>query len=418
MQANGTARRFRLAYVVSHPIQYQAGLLRLLAARADIDLLVLFCSDFSAREYRDAGFGAEVRWDVPLMDGYRSVVLPRFRETSRPGPTRPIAHGFFRHLSRGIDGRSFDAVWVHGYSTVNALHAMLAAKALGLPVLLRAESWLQDRNRSRTKLLGKRAFFGLLRWMVDAVLPIGTHNAEYWAHYFGDRFPSFLVPYAVDNSYFASRSAAATASRLQLQQELGITPGRPVILFASKLQERKHCDHLLEAYLQLRSQCTGDATPYLLIVGDGEMRPALEQKAKESGLGGIVFAGFRNQSELPRFFELSTVFVLPSRHEAWGLITNEAMACGMPVIVTTDAGCAPDLVRTGKNGFAYPTGDVVALREALVETLEPKQAEAMGLRSREIIASWSYAEDVEGLRSALRYVTRSHDSPPTLAGAL
>lgn len=397
-------RKFRLAYVVSHPIQYQAGLLRLIAAQPDIDLVVLFCSDFSAKNYKDVGFGAAVRWDVPLMEGYRSVVLARMRETSSPEPTRPISFGFFRHLQRGLDGQPFDAVWVHGYASVNALHAMLAAKALGIPVMVRAESWLQDRARAPAKLLAKRMFFGLLRWLVDAVLPIGTRNREYWAYYFGEAFPSFLMPYAVDNPYFGDRAAAAQSTRAALQQELSVEAGRPVILFASKLQERKHCDHLLEAFLQLR-QTPGAPAPYLLIVGDGEMRPALEARVRESGSADIRMVGFRNQSELPRLFDLSSVFVLPSRHEAWGLITNEAMAAGLPVIVTADAGCAVDLVRHGENGFLYPAGDIAALRDALQRTLQPGAAAAMGQRSREIIAGWSYNEDLAGLRAALHAVT-------------
>ena len=401
---NYPQRRFRLAYVVSHPIQYQAGLLRLIAAQPDIDLLVIFCSDFSVRGYKDEGFGAEVRWDVPLVEGYRSVVLPRVRETSSPSPTRPIAHGFLRHLSRGLDGKPFDAVWVHGYASINSLHAMLAAKALGVPVLLRAESWLQDRSRSQRKLLLKKASFALLKWLVAAVLPIGRRNRMYWEHYFGEQFPSYTMPYAIDNAYFQQRSAAAADSRTALQERLGIEPGEPVILFASKLQERKHCDHLLEAYLELRAHGQS-GTPYLLIVGDGEMRPALERRARESDCDRIVFAGFQNQSDLPRLFDLSTVFVLPSRHEAWGLITNEAMACGLPVIVTEDAGCAADLVQNGENGFVYPVGDLSALRAALEATLQPGSAARMGQRSREIIAGWSYAQDVDGLRQALRSVT-------------
>lgn len=403
MRADEAVRTMRLAYVVSHPIQYQAGLLRLIAAQPDIDLTVFFCSDFSVRNYRDEGFGGAVKWDVPLLEGYRSVVLPRFRETSSPGPARPIAHGFFRGLRRGIDGEPFDALWVHGYSTVNAIHAMLAAKALGIPVLVRAESWLHDRSRSRGKLLAKRLFFRALRSLVDAVLPIGTRNHAYWAKYFGADFPAFLMPYAVDNDYFAARALAAQGSRSALQTELGLDPARPVILFASKLQERKHCDHLLEAYLQLRAQTS--LNPYLLIVGDGEMRSALEARARASGLDGVLFTGFRNQSELPRLFDLSTVFVLPSRHEAWGLITNEAMAAGLPVIVSDDAGCAIDLLRDGENGFVYPAGDIPALRDALVATLQPGRASAMGARSRDIVSTWSYAEDIDGLRSALHFVT-------------
>ena len=408
-------RTIRLAYVVSHPIQYQANLLRRIAADPEIDLTVFFCSDFSVKEYKDSGFGVAVQWDVPLLEGYRSVILPRIRDTSQPSPTRPIAYGLLRHLRRGIDGQPFDALWVHGYSTINALHAMLAAKALGMPVLLRAESWLHDRSRSRLKLFAKRLFFSALRHLADAVLPIGTRNAEYWAEYLGDRFPAFLMPYAVDNDYFAERAQAATASRAALQAELGLQPDRPVILFASKLQERKHCDDLLEAFLQL--QASGPS-PYLLIVGDGEMRAGLEQRARASGSDSILFAGFRNQSEMPRLFNLSTVFVLPSRHEAWGLITNEAMAAGLPVIVSDDVGCAVDLVRDGENGFVYPVGDVTALHDALAATLQPGRAAAMGAQSRAIISRWSYAEDVEGLRSALRFTTRKNLLPAAPAATV
>ena len=415
MPSKVALRTIRLAYVVSHPIQYQANLLRCIAADPEIDLTVYFCSDFSVKEYKDSGFGVTVQWDVPLLEGYRSVILPRVRDTNTPSSMRPIAFGIFRHLRRGINGQPFDALWVHGYSTVNALHAMLAAKALGVPVLLRAESWLHDRSRSRAKLFAKRVFFGVLRHLVDAVLPIGTRNAEYWAEYLGKHYPAFLMPYAVDNDYFASRARAAAHTRAVLQAELGLEPGRPVILFASKLQERKHCDHLLDAFLQLRTDGT---KPYLLIVGDGEMRSSLEQRARESGSDSVVFAGFRNQSELPRLFELSTVFVLPSRHEAWGLITNEAMAAGLPVIVSDDVGCAADLVHNGENGFVYPVGNVVALREALSATLQPGRAAAMGQRSREIISRWSYAEDVEGMRAALRFTTRKNVqlSPEAIAG--
>jgi glycosyltransferase involved in cell wall biosynthesis len=401
-------RTIRLAYVVSHPIQYQANLLRRIAADPEIDLTVFFCSDFSLKEYKDTGFGVTVQWDVPLLEGYRSVVLPRIRDTNQPGPTRPISYGIFRNLLRGMDGEPFDALWVHGYSTINTLHAMIAAKALGIPVLLRAESWLHDRSRSRVKLFAKRLFFAALRYFVDAVLPIGTRNAEYWTEYLGKRFPAFMMPYAVDNDYFASRALKAKDSRAALQAELGLEPGRPVILFASKLQERKHCDQLLEAFLQIE---TAEPKPYLLIVGDGEMRASLEKRAQESGTDAVIFAGFRNQSELPRLFDLSTVFVLPSRHEAWGLITNEAMAAGLPVIVSDDVGCAVDLVQNNVNGFVYPVGDVAALRDALAATLQPGRAAVMGERSRVIISQWSYAEDVEALRAALRFTTRKNLLP-------
>ncbi len=392
----------RVAYVVSHPIQYQAPLLRALAADPAIDLCVFFCSDFSVRAYRDSGFGADVRWDVPLTSGYRSVVLERWRDTVNPSTFAPIARGFLRHLSRGLDGRAFDAVWVHGYSSINSLHAIFAARALGIPVLLRAESWLQDRKRAGWKLWAKRAFFAGLRGHLTAVLPIGTRNAEYWSYYLGHRFPAFLTPYAVDNEQFAR--GAATASEM-LRESFGLQPGRPVILFASKLQPRKHCDDLLEAYLRLIGSIPAEQHPHLLIVGDGEQMPALRSRVEASNAALVRFAGFRNQTELPGIFALCTVFVLPSTHEPWGLIVNEAMACGLPVIVSEEVGCAVDLVQDGTNGVVFPARNIAALTEALRAVLAPGLAARMGACSRERIRKWSFAEDRNGLKAALAFVT-------------
>jgi len=288
------------------------------------------------------------------------------------------------------------------------MHGMLVAKALGIPVLLRAESWLKDRSRSNAKLALKRRFFDGLKSLVDGVLPIGTLNAEYWRYYFGSDVPQFLMPYAVDNRYFAQRSVEAADRRSGLMQEFGLEAGRPVILFASKLQTRKRCADLIEAYARLVG--TGDcvaSTPYLLIVGDGEERGRLETQVKERALDSVRFCGFRNQSELPSFFDLASVFVLPSEHEPWGLIVNEVMNAGRAVIVSDDVGCQPDLITDGVEGCVFPVGDIDGLRRALGRVLaSPETVLEMGRRAKERIASWDFEADVRGLRSAIATVTR------------
>lgn len=399
--------KVRVAYLVSHPIQYQAPLLRRVAQEPDIDLTVLFGSDFSVRGYKDEGFGGVgVKWDIPLVEGYRHEYLPVIRDNATAGVTRPLNRGIFSRL-RGGNGRlGFDVLWTHGYLSVNSMQGMVAAKALGIPVLLRAESWLKDRERSPAKLAAKSAFFSTLKHLVDAVLPIGTLNSEYWRHYLGEDFPQFLMPYAVDNAYFQQRCREARLRREELQQELGLDPARPVILFASKLQRRKLCGDLLQAYLRLSPGVGVEPHPYLVIVGDGEERPTLEKEAAASGLKSIRFCGFRNQSELPRFFDLATVFVLPSRHEPWGLIVNEVMNAVRAVIVSDDVGCQPDLITDGVEGCVFPVGNVVALTEALKRVLAtPETAVEMGHRGFDRIQRWNYEEDVRGLRSALAHVT-------------
>jgi glycosyltransferase involved in cell wall biosynthesis len=395
----------RLAYVVSHPIQYQAPLLRRIAREPDIDLTVLFGSDFSVRGYKDQGFGVEVTWDVPLLDGYRSHFLPRLRDTGTVSALSPISRGILRRLRNPDGSTAFDALWVHGYASANALHAILAANTLGIPVLLRAESWLADRPRSLSTLAAKQLFLRLLRPGIAATLPIGSRNRDYWAHYFGADMPQFLMPYAVDNAWFAQRTAATDPSKLRTELELA--PGRPVILFASKLQTRKHADHLLEAYARLcATQPAAGQLPYLLIVGDGEERTRLEARTRELALEGVRFPGFRNQSELPAFFALADVFVLPSRHEPWGLIVNEAMAASCAVIVSDEVGAHADLVTDGVEGFVFPVGDIGALTSALTRAVSnPEQTQRMREAARARIASWDFEADIRGLRQALAAVT-------------
>jgi glycosyltransferase involved in cell wall biosynthesis len=388
-------RPLRLAYFVSHPIQYQAPLLRRIAQEPDIDLHVFFSSDHSVRGYVDEGFGVKVEWDVPLLEGYRSEFLPRLREGGlAPGFARPLNGGIFRRLLK--DG-SFDAVWTHGYSTANTLQAILAASLNRIPVLLRAESTLHDRPRSQTKLLLKGAFFHGLRPHVRGVLAIGRANARYWRRYLGETMPIFPVPYAVDNAFFQEKAREAACGREALRRELALAAGRPVILFASKLQERKRCADLLEAH---RLLMTGSSAPYLLIVGDGEERLRLEQAA--AGNPNVVFLGFRNQTELPRFFDLCDVFVLPSVHEPWGLVVNEAMNASRAVVTSDEVGCHEDLVRDGINGAVFPARDVPALARAMASILvSPDRAAQMGEKGREIVAEYSFDQDVSGLRQAL-----------------
>jgi glycosyltransferase involved in cell wall biosynthesis len=392
---------------VSHPIQYQAPLLRRIAQEPDIDLTVFFGSDFSVRDYKDEGFGVGVKWDVPLLEGYRHEFLPVLRENADPGVLSPLNYGILSRLRGSKDVACFDVLWVHGYSSVNALQAMLAAKALGIPVLVRAEPWLGDRDRSGPTLAAKRLFFKLLRELVDGVLPIGTLNAEYWRHYLGEDFPLFQMPYAVDNRYFQSRCIEAREGSAALRNELNLDPTRPVILFASKLQHRKRCADLLNAYKNLSPGASSELDPYLVIVGDGEERVALEKLTAEYGLGGVRFCGFRNQSELPQFFAIATVFVLPSRHEPWGLIVNEVMNAGRAVIVSDEVGCQPDLVKDGVEGCVFPAGDIAALTDALRRVLvTPETAVAMGKRGLAKIQTWDFEQDVRGLRRAIAQVTR------------
>jgi glycosyltransferase involved in cell wall biosynthesis len=393
--------KFKLACMVSHPIQYQAPLLRRLAQEPDIDLTVFFWSGHSVEGYADQGFGGvQVKWDVPLLQGYRYEFLPIVRPAKATTFWAPINRGFYRSLKQG----KFDAVWLHGYWSFNCIFVMVAAKLLGIPVLERAEGTLVDHSRSFPRLAIKRLFFSVMRQFIAGVLPIGSRNRDYWSHYLGPDFPSFWVPYAVDNAFFQSRSALASRSREEFRRQLNLDPDLPVILYASKLTERKRCVDLIEAYLGMRSGANGQR-PYLLIVGDGSERAACEARVRAAGEPNARFLGFQNQSQLPRFFDLCDLFVLPSVHEPFGLIVNEVMNAGRAMVISDQVGCQTDLVTDGVNGRVFPARNVGALRSALEELInDPDKRREMGRRSLERIRHWSFEEDILGLREALNQV--------------
>ena len=404
----------RLAYVVSHPIQYQVPLLRRIAADPRFDLTVFFGSDLSLRTYKDRYFGVEVKWDVPLLGGYRSEFLPKLRhtDTETEGIVGAANYGIFSRL-RGRRGRQrFDAVWVHGYTNVLAIQAIFAARLLRLPVLIRSDSRIMQTSARGLRRTAKHTYFSLLGKVVSGALSSGTENAAYFRAFMGDRFPVFPMPYAVDNDWFQQQSTLAAHTREQLRAELGLAPGRPVILYASKLQTRKHCNHLIEAFLQLAPGSTY-AAPYLVIVGDGEERANLERQAAASGSDAIRFTGFQNQTVLPRYFDLCDVFILPAIAEPWGLVVNEVMNASRPVIVSDQVGCHPDLISNGVEGFVYPAGDVPALAHALSRTLAtPETARRMGQNAFSRIQPWSFDADLDALDDALHSILHRESAIP------
>lgn len=394
-------RPLRLAYFVSHPIQYQAPLLRRIAQEKDIRLKVFFQSDISVKGYQDRGFGVEVKWDVPLLEGYEHEFLPVLIKSDTLSPWKPLNHG----IARILRNQGFDAVWVHGYSTSTNLQAIRAAHKMRIPVLLRAESNLTDRPRSRKTLLAKQLFFGWLRKRVSAALTIGESNTAYWRYYLGENFPVFPCYYSVDNGFFQRECARAARTREEFRRSLSLVPGRPVILYASKLQARKRCIDVLEAYLQISRSNPPERLPYLLIVGAGDEHAALEKRAQQAAPGDVRFLGFQNQTELPRFYDLCNVFVLVSIHEPWGLVVNEVMNAGRPVIVSDQVGCHKNLVQNGVNGYVVKAGDIQALAASLRAVLAGDDHwQAMGAKSLEIIQRCSFDENVSGLRHALQCV--------------
>jgi glycosyltransferase involved in cell wall biosynthesis len=260
-----------------------------------------------------------------------------------------------------------------------------------------------ERSPLRRKLKGL-AMGGLDRFTA-AYLAIGTANRDYYrAHGIAEE-RIFPMPYAVDNERFRRAAEAARPERERLRAELRIPPGRPVAAMAARLIEAKAPDDLISAWRLCTDPMPPETRPCLVVIGDGPLRPELERAA--AGVETIRFAGFRNQTELPAFYALADLLVLPSRREPWGLVVNEAMNAGCAILASDRVGAARDLVREGVNGAIFPAGSVQALAEALRRLLaEPERLAEMGRQSLAMIRDWSFTEDVAGLRAALAATVR------------
>lgn len=360
-----------LLYLVSHPIQYQAPLLRMIAADGRWRLRVVFERMDTVAGYHDPGFGTQVHWDVPLCEGYDNVSL------AETGLEAEIA--------------AADVVWLHGWASRSMHRALGLARRLGKPVLMRAENWdgaMPDGPGLRGWV--KRLYLRRIFSRCSAFLAIGSANRAYYRRFGIDDRHIFTVPYAVDNGFFSTLAEQAELDKLR--DELGIQAGHQVVLYAGKFQARKHPEQVVMAWKSLPSP-----RPVLLMVGDGEMRPALQAMAEP----GIIFAGFRNQTQLPGLYRLADAFVLPSEREPWGLAVNEAMACGTAVVVSDQVGAAFDLVDENV-GSVFPANDVAALSDALQRVLV--QSAQRGEAAYQRIGTWDFRADLDGLGKAVDHV--------------
>lgn len=387
----------RLTAVATHPVQYQAPYFRALAGMPEIDLHVFYAVLPSAEE-QGVGFGRSFEWDVPLLDGYSWGVLDgvQHRKDTTSGFSALSVPGIRAQLQAARP----DAILVPGWQSKVLVQAARAAAAMRIPAILRGDS--NDlRKRPLWARLAHRWYFRRFA----AFLAVGRANRRLYerAGVSSDRI--FAVPHVVDNDRFVQAARELRPRRAELRRSWSIEGGTFCVLFAGKLQAKKRPGDLLEA-LELARSSHGDLR--LLVVGSGELESELRVRARERRLP-VTFAGFLNQSEIPAAYASADALVLPSdAGETWGLVVNEAMASGLPAVVSDRVGCREDLVSDGETGFSFPLGDTRALAACLTTLAkDPIRAAAMGdAARRRVLEFYSMERAVDGTMTALQAVAR------------
>jgi glycosyltransferase involved in cell wall biosynthesis len=265
--------------------------------------------------------------------------------------------------------------------------------------MVRSDSHLHTK-RSAAKLLLK---WPLYKWFIsrfDACLPVGEWSKDYFLHYGARPERIFTVPHVVDTDYLASESANLESRREELREKWGLDRDQVIYLFAGKFVEKKRPMDFVEAI----AAASKSANVAGLMVGDGPLKAECERVATAQG-APIKFAGFLNQSEMPMAYVAADALVVSSDGgETWGLVVNEAMACGRPCFVSDKVGCGPDLIQPGKTGAVFPLGNIRVLTNLLL-SFEAAELLAMGQHAKMNKGTNSIQGAVDGVLQALCRIT-------------
>ena len=372
-----------IIFINSHPIQYFAPLYKYLNEHG-LATEAWYCSDETIKGGFDKQFGTHVKWDIPLLEGYKY----KFFTNQSPKPSH--FNGFFGLVNLSMIRELFripkSFIIVHGWHYFTLLSVLLLGKLRGHTICLRCEL---PKNQEIVKKGWKQKIKGLaLRYLlfprIHYFLFIGTQNKAFYLAHGIDEKRLLFCPYSVDNKRFSEEFAALKPNVNNLKRQLSILSDDKVILYAGKYIDKKRPIDVLKAFAQLK-----DPKCWLIMVGEGELRGEMTEYMNKHAIKNVLLTGFVNQSKISEYYSISDVFVMSSSAgETWGLSVNEAMNFDLPVVVSDLTGCANDLVIDGVNGFIYTTGNIEELSEKLGRVLNHELTYTES--SKERVKKYSY----------------------------
>lgn len=391
----------KLAIVTTHPIQYNAPWFKLLASRQNVQIKVFYTWSQSAETVKDKTFGREIKWDIPLLEGYDYEFIQNVSK-------KPGSYHFF-----GIDCPALidklknfeaDAILFFGWnfkSHLKAIHYFYGK----VPVWFRGDSTLLN-EKGGIKVKIRRLVLKKVYSYVDKAFYVGDANKAYFLKHGLVESQLKYAPHAIDNDRFYDDVEKNYEIRAEeWRQELGFKPKDLVVVFAGKFEDIKQPQILVKAFLEANKKRIRPL--HLILIGNGPIEEQL--KLMIEGQDAICILPFQNQTKMPLVYRLGQVFCLPSASETWGLAINEAMACGRPAIVSNKVGCAKDLIVHGKTGFVFDHNKPSELR-ILLENLDTDGLNQMSALISEKIKDFSFNNIVKTLENNLVGITTANQA--------
>lgn len=347
---------------------------------------------------------AEYDWKALESSGLKRVAL------NDSGSSNELSRGEFKNrLFAVLDEFNPEVLVVPGWGYRGALLALCWGLSHQIPVVCMSESTQWDEVRNPVKELIKRRMIGLF----SSALVGGTPHRDYMVELGMPDDRIFLGYDAVDNGFFLEKSKELEAGSWKLGERK-----KAYFLASARFIQKKNLSRLISAYAQYREKLNvevksgkaetsveGEARQLweLIILGDGILRPELETLRRELALEGVVhMPGFKQYEELPAYYAHAGAFIHASTTEQWGLVVNEAMASGLPVLVSNRCGCAADLVKEGENGWTFDPTNEEQMADLMLRISSDEDARVrMGARSRDIIADWGPERFASGVSAAI-----------------
>lgn len=336
--------QMNLCVVTPQPTPYRDPFWNTVAEQPGVELDVYYCY----------AKGDDRPWEINWPWKFQGEVLPGW-------PLLGDHNGYWNPgILRRLRAKRYDAILLGGYNHLTMLAAAWWAQRRGIPYLLMCESF-EALRRPRWRRLIK---IPLVRWVVGGawgILPTGRLARDYLVRFGGREDRCVFCPNVPDVVWFRQQAKNLAGSRAALRAKLGLDDA-PAVIFVGRLIRKKGVDILLSAAARVHAKLP----IWVLVVGDGPERASLKRQAEELGIGSRVrFAGFVQPNSLPEVYAAADLFVLPSRSEPWGVVVLEALASGLPVVVTELVGCHPDVVTSPEIGRVVPPEDPQALADAM-----------------------------------------------------
>ena len=379
-------------------MQYMCPIFQRMSQHPRLELVVAYCTMRGAEEAYDSEFGTNVKWDIPLLEGYKWVHVPNkgsggesFWGLNNPGLWELVRDG------------KFDATLVFtGYRRASFWIAWLRAKLSRVGVLFGTDAAsLEARDGSSAKRAFKKIFWPVLYRLADQVIVPSSATKDLMLSLGLPQERVTLTPYSVDNEWWFAKSAEV--DRAKTRESWNVPADATVVLFCAKLQPWKRPMDLLRSFGEAQLE-----NGFLVFAGTGPQREELEETARALGIVDRVrFLGFMNQTQLPAVYAASDVMVLPSEYEPFAVVVNEAYCCGCPVVVSDRVGAGRDLVVPVDPNLIYRCGDVRGLAGILKELVnDPTRLRQLreGIQAR--MRVWSPDANVSAVVDALDAIER------------